>query len=259
MTPFKLGKKPARPLSELPPIAKKLSLANLFPEVQWPTLPIKFGKHLRVRDWEMLGNDQVGNCVWAGAAHEHMQFTAIGDVVDAIFTTKNVIADYSAVTGFDPRDPDSDQGTDMEAAAEYRRKTGIIDSKGVRHKIKAHLRLRPGDLDELATAGNIFEITALGVMWPKSAWDQFDDHLPFTVVPGSPIEGGHYMPVIGRNSAGHFILVTYGRLQAATPEWVKQYADEAKVYLTDEFFVEGKSPLGFDLPKLEHYLKALGR
>ncbi len=254
--PFKFGKLPAKPL---PPEAKKFALSNFFAKVDWPTVPVKFGKHLLVRDWGMLGNDNVGDCVFAGAAHEHMHATRVGDAFDAEFTTENVLSDYSALTGYDPRDPDSDQGSDMHMAAEYRRTVGIVDANGVRHRIKAHLSLKPSNIPQLAMASYIFEgMVGLGVMWPKSASQQFEDHVPFSVVPrDGGIEGGHYMNVIGRNSMGLFVLVTYGRLQAATPKWIQKYADEAKVYLSDETLINGTTPHGFDLTKLRAFLQHL--
>lgn len=254
--PFKFGKLPAKPL---PPEAKKFALANFFPKVEWPTVPVKFGRHLLVRDWGLLGNDQYGCCVWTGAAYEHMQTTRIGDAFDAKFTTENVLSAYGDATDFDRNDPDSDQGTDMHLAAEYRRTVGITDANGVVHKIKAHLSIKPSNVAQLAMASYIFEgMVGLGVMWPKSASQQFENHVPFSVVPrDGGTEGGHYMPVIGRNSMGHFILVTYGRLQAATPRWVQRYADEAKVYLSEESLTNGTTPQGFDLTKLRAFLQHL--
>lgn len=251
---LKLGKLPAQPL---PPEAKKFSLAALMPKPEWPKVPVGFGEHKRVRDWGMLANDKFGNCVWAGAAHEHMMLTMTGDVPDATFTDDNVNSDYAAVTGFRADDPDSDQGTDMRQAADYRRKTGIVDANGVRHKVVAHLALRPGDVEQLALALYLFDAVGVGVKWPASATKQFDDHLPFEVVKGSKLEGGHYMSGVGRNSKGHFLLVTWGRLQAMTPQWYSKFCDEALVYLTEENLSGGKTPDGFDLPKLKQYLRAL--
>ena len=65
--PFKLGKKPARPG------AVKFKLANYLEKLKLPTPPKVFGHEgLIGANWGMLGNDQYGDCVWAGAAHETM-------------------------------------------------------------------------------------------------------------------------------------------------------------------------------------------
>ena len=46
------------------------------------------------------------------------------------FSDFSVLSDYSAVTGFDPADPATDQGTDVQDAATYRRVTGLLDANG---------------------------------------------------------------------------------------------------------------------------------
>ena len=58
------------------------------------------------------------------------------------FNNQSVLKDYSAVTGFNPNDPNTDQGTDMQVAASYRRKTGVLDAAGKRHKVIAYLVFR---------------------------------------------------------------------------------------------------------------------
>ena len=108
----------------------------------------------------MFANDRYGDCVWAGAAHETMLWTEA--MQTAAFNDKNVLSDYSAVTGFDPASPKAtDNGTDMQEAASYRRKTGVLDAKGKRHKVLAYLALRPGDIDQLALAMYLF--SAVGI------------------------------------------------------------------------------------------------
>jgi hypothetical protein len=73
----------------------------------------------------MLGNDEFGDCVFAGAGHEHMVWS--GGKMN--FTTDNVLSDYSAVTGFLRDDPATDQGTVMLDALNYRRHTGVMDGE----------------------------------------------------------------------------------------------------------------------------------
>ena len=133
--PLKLGKKPARPG------AVKLKLAKYLVKPKLPTPPKVFGHEALIGpNWEMLGNDQYGDCVWAGAAHETMLWNK--EAARAVtFNNQSVLKDYSAVTGFNPNDPNTDQGTDMQVAASYRRKTGVLDANGKRHKVIAYLAL----------------------------------------------------------------------------------------------------------------------
>lgn len=250
--PYRLGKKPARPG------AMKLKLSAVLAKADWPVVPVNFGGHNRVRDWGMLGNDKYGDCVWAGAGHEHMMATMVGDVPDATFTTENVLSDYTALTGFSPTDEATDQGTDMVQAAEYRRTTGVVDASGRRHKIAAYLSLKVGDPSQLALAMYLFGIVGIGLRFSNKAMQQFDDHIPWSVVPKAKFEGGHYVPAVGRNSKGHFLVVTWGRLHAMTPSFYAKYCDEAIVYFTDEFLIDGTTPQGFNLAKLKTFFAQLG-
>jgi hypothetical protein len=193
---------------------------------------------------------------WAGAAHETMLYNkeAGGTVA---FTDANVLADYAAVTGFNPGDPTSDQGTDVQDAAAYRRKTGIVDSAGKRHTIAAYLALDPGNLSHLLTAAYLFSAAGIGLSLPASAIDQAKRGEPWDVAPGSPNEGGHYVPLIGRLSSGMLVCVSWGRLQLLTESFFQTFSDEAVAYVSTEDLVDQKSPDGFAYADLIADLAAL--
>ena len=118
MTQLKLGKKPAAPK----PTDFKFS--EFAATIKLPSVPSAFGHGNAYSDWKMLGNDNYGDCVWAGAAHEHMLINKVVHNKDVAFTDASVLADYAAATGFDPNDPSTDNGTDVHQALDYRRKTG---------------------------------------------------------------------------------------------------------------------------------------
>ena len=98
-----------------------------------PPHPKTFGHEGAVTLWGMDANDTVGDCVCAGAAHETILWTTETGH-PATFTDASVLSDYSAVTGYNPDDPNSDQGTDVRTYLKYRAKTGILDGHGARHK-----------------------------------------------------------------------------------------------------------------------------
>lgn len=256
---LKLGKKPAREG------AYKFKLASYLTQAP-PVAPAVFGHTELVSDYGMLGNDQYGDCVWAGAAHETMLWTAEAGSFTA-FSDKGVLSDYSAVTGFTPTDPNSDQGTDMEEAAKYRRKTGVIDGKSKRHLVDAYLELpgvsarganSPALISSIAWSSYVFGALGIGIEFPNSAMDQFNAGEPWSVVKGSPIEGGHYIPLVGRRANGNFVVVTWGALQEVTPEFLLAYVDEAVAYVSIESLKSGKTLEGFDIAALEASLSALG-
>lgn len=245
---FKLGKAPARLGAVTFQMKKYVNLSRL------PTPPAEFGHEDLVANYGILGNAQYGCCVWSGAAHETMLWNREAGKTVA-FSTPNVLSDYTAVTGFNKADPNTDQGTDMQKAASYRLKTGVADANGNRHKIAAYLAIEVGNLDEMLVAAYVFGASGTGVLVPESAQDQFE-HEPWSVVPGSRVEGGHYVPLMGMRG-GNFIFNTWGGCQPATPEWVSKYMDEGLLYLTEEFLLSGKSLEGFDLSQLQDDLTAL--
>jgi hypothetical protein len=246
---MKLGKRPAAPRPH------DLKLAAYAPKL--PTPPALFG-HERsvVTRWGMLGNDQYGDCVFAGAAHETALWTAEAGR-PASFDDKHVLADYGAVTGFTPNDPNSDQGTDVHQALAYRRATGIADAHGKRHKLGAYMTLRPGDWTQLCEAAYLFSAVGIGIEFPDYAMGQFDAGLPWNVKSGGHIEGGHYIPVVGRPARGFVDVVTWGRVQRMSEGFYVKYCDEAYALLSPEMLSGGRSLEGFNLRQLQADLKTV--
>ncbi len=208
--------------------------------------------------WYLANGVVTHNCVWSGASHETMIWGRKG-YTPPDFTDSDVLDDYGAVTGFKPDDPSTDNGTDMTAAAKYRQKTGIKDAAGTRHKIDAYVALRVGNIDELALATYLTSAIGLGVQMPGSAEDQFNAMEPWSVVHGSHIEGGHYVPCFGRNKSGNFLVVTWGRLHAVEPAFLAAYMDEGIAYISLEALEHKLTPDGFDANGLRSALPQLGR
>jgi hypothetical protein len=244
---MKLGKKPARPE------AMKFKLRQFIDPKALPKPPAKFGHEDLIWEgsWGMLGNDNYGDCVWAGAAHETMMWCREAGMTTT-FTADGVLSDYAAATGFDPARPETDQGSDMKDAASYRRKTGIIDDKGTRHKVAAYLAIDPGNLTELYQAMWLFGAVGGGIEFPMSAWDQFKKGKPWTFVRGSRLDGGHYIPLVAKRR--QIVCVTWGKLQPMSAAFLHHYQDEAVAYVSNETLTNNKSPEGFDSDSL---LKAL--
>lgn len=249
MPELKLGKKPARP------DAVKLKLANYIDTTALPTPPAEFGHERLVNQWGMLGNDQYGDCVWAGASHEVILWNReAGKTVN--ITTQSTLKNYSQVTGFNPNDPSTDQGTDMEVAAKYRRKTGLVDADGKRHKIGAYVALKPGDLNELWYATYLFDGVGIGVNFPSQWMDAFNAGKPWDKVRRPKIEGGHYITAVAKRG-GDSTIITWAQPVPLTGAGYAQFNDETLAYLTEEKLVNGKSLEGFDLATLRKDLASV--
>ncbi len=247
----KLGKKPARK-SFTPRLADFFSLKDL------PIPPAAFGNEAAVAEWHMLGNDQWGNCVWAGAAHLEYLWSLAGARPRVRITTADTFADYAAATGFAYTDA-TDNGTDMQAGAEYWRTVGIRDALAQRHRIDCHLALDAGNWYQMVLATYLFGGCGIGLNLPRSALAQNDAHVPWTVVPRSKIEGGHFVPAVCCHGNGNVGVVTWGTLQEMSQDFYEQYSDEARVYLSLEILNDaGLSPEGFAVADLRSYINRIG-
>jgi hypothetical protein len=250
-----LGKKHARKG------AVKFQLKEFIDPAAIPRPPKEFGKEAEPQklglSWGMLGNDYYGDCVLAGACHETMLWNAIaGKRVN--FREVDALRAYAAITGFDPARPETDQGTDMEEAAAYRRKVGLTDAGGQVHKVAAYLALQPGDPNDLWGASYLFRAIGVGFMFPSTAMKQFNLGKQWSIVHGATADGGHYVPGFARRN-GHLMTCSWGRLQPMTLGFYEKYADEVVAYVSEEMLTNNTSPEGFDSQKLQEYLAKLGK
>lgn len=251
---LKLGKSPASHDT------RDLQLAHFEEEgIKLSIAPVGFGPYhkLPADGWGMLGNDLVGDCEWAEAAHCVMALNALVDKT-VTFNDKGVLADYSACTGYDPKDPSTDLGTDMHKSLAYRRKKGVVDAHGHRHKIGAYLALEPGNWTQLLEALDVFEVISIGFAFPDYAMSQFNRNKPWSVVSGAPEPNeGHAVNVVGRPKSRSIYVVTWGRLQEMTNAFYAKYCDEAYAFVSTEDLELGKSPTGYDLSQLNSILTQL--
>jgi hypothetical protein len=254
MTDLKLGKAPAKPSPK----------DFLFAEFEVPAVvlkeaPVGFGHDKGTWDWKMLGNDRVGDCVFAGAAHETMIWNAIAKKT-VPFNDSVVLADYGAVTGYVLGDPSTDNGTYVRDAMSYRRHTGIGDTTGARHQIAAYVSLEPGSWHELLQALYIFDAVGIGFEVPEYAMQQFGAGKPWAYSKNNPngnIIGGHYVPVTGRPNVSTLNVVSWARVQKMTRAFFQHYCDEAWGIVSVESMVNGKTAEGYDLAALNAAVEVL--
>jgi len=172
----------------------------------------------------------------------------VGDPDTAIFNDACVLSDYSAVTGFNPAVPSSDQGGDMHDFMKYRRHTGLLDANGKRHKIGCYVWLEPGNVQHLMVAMYLFGAVGVGVQLPASALDQFDKGQPWAVVGGSSNVGGHYVPLVAnRNNP---VCVTWAKTQEMTVGFYKRCNDESAAMISADYLRAGHTPEGFNVSEL---------
>jgi len=215
--------------------------------------------------WGGCGNFQAGDCSIAGACHETQTWFWATHRPIPPFTDASGIADYSRAlvaqggASYDPNNPATDTGLDPVALASWRQTVGITDAAGGVHKIGPFASI--GDLDHLDLACYLFGAAAICWQLPDNAEAQFRAEEPWDDTSGAP-GAGHYTAYVGRNTAGNRIIVTWGRLQAATPEYVEKYMYPAPYggisFLSQEYLLAtGKSPESINWAQLNAYMASL--
>jgi hypothetical protein len=216
---LKLGKKPAQPARP----QLRLTAAHLT-ALPAPPAEVDYGAGA----YPMYGNDQYGDCVEAGIGHQVGQYTRYARGVEALFTDADILNAYSAITGFRADDPSTDQGTYTQDAMTWWRRTGLAG-----HRILMFASLDVADTTALKQAIELFGAVGIGFNFPASAMDQFDDGEPWTVVKGSPLEGGHYVIATGYDQ-DYLKVKTWGTQQLMAWPFHAAYTDEAWVVITAE-------------------------
>lgn len=259
--PVKLGKLPPRIDSRTLRLAKYLgqqgtdrrALPPAPPAVDWTA---------KISSWPMMANDTLGDCTCAAAGHMIECWTAnLGDAFTP--TSAQIIAAYSATSGYVSGDPATDNGAVELDVLNHWRQQGIAG-----HKIDAYAAL------DVAAASNrqnhecvkqaiaVFGGAYIGLALPLSAQQQDVwnvpspwSHLRGQGAPGS--WGGHAVPVLAYDADG-LTCITWGAKKRMTWDFFAQYCDEAYAPLSPDWLSQqGLDPSGLDFTQLQSDLSAL--
>ena len=239
-TQGKLGKLPVRT------DVRTLSLARYIESAKLPPPPPDLDLAEAVPEWPMYGNDRIGDCTTAAAAHMIEAWTAPTRGVAVEVSESAVLSAFDKVKQVDP-------ATGEEGAVEldvltYWRKRGIGG-----HRIGAFARVPVWDHRLVRDAAYLFGGLYIGLELPLTAqrqpmWD-WTHSLSGPARPGS--WGGHAVDVVAYDR--HTLtVVTWGRLQQLTWAFWDRYVDEVYAILSVDFLDEaGEAPNGFDLAALK--------
>lgn len=245
-----LGKLPAKYDS------RTLRLENYLPEViKLPPLPPVHDWNKKISKWTMMLNDQIGDCVVVGAAHQNQRWTSNAGR-EVIVSDKTVRDVYFSLTG------GADTGLYLIEFLKWWRRHGL----GNLAPIGAFVAVSPKNFTLMRYACYLFGGVYLGLSLPLSAQYQSDKGYTWDVLPGGPIGdgspgswGGHAV-ASGKYSSSLWSLDTWGDQQLATQNFIGQYCDEAYAILSlDWFMADHKTPLEMDWRTLQADLKAVTR
>ena len=196
-----------------------------------------------VAEFGMMDNDTLGDCTAAGVAHAYQIWT--GDVRrEWTPTDAQVVAFYSATTGYRPGEASTDQGGVESDILAYLLKNGYYG-----HHIGAYAAIDVKNLYHVQQAAALFGPLYIGVALPVSAQTQDVWDVPSSGVAGSGAPGswgGHCVVVVGYD-ATHVTVITWGALKKMTWAFWNAYVDEAYAVLAAAWIGnKGEAPSGFD-------------
>ena len=209
-----------------------------------------------VKSWPMLRNDELGDCTAAAAGHLIHAWSA-NNGAPVVLSDQQVVDAYSAITGYDPSDPSTDQGAVELDVLNYWKRTGIAG-----HKIAGYVALSPRNREHIALSIDLLGGCYLGVALPVSAQTQEVWDVPEggAVGDGAPASWGlHAVPALNYGPAG-ITIVTWGQLKTLTWSFFDAYVDEAYGVLSAADWAQGgtkTAPSGFNLAQLQEDLRAI--
>jgi hypothetical protein len=171
----------------------------------------------------MFANDEIGNCVIAGRAHQTFRFELIEQKKVIRIRTADVTREYFKQTG------GKDTGlVALESLKRWRKVGWKIGKNSL--KIQAFSELNRSNHNEIKQAIVLDIGVGVGLALPAAADAQFNSGKLWEVVTGSQGKinswGGHYVYVCGYTDSGP-VCVTWGEKQEMTWDFFDKYCDEA--------------------------------
>jgi hypothetical protein len=205
-----------------------------------------------------MGNDQLGDCVIAGAYH--VVGTATGNAGELYHATMpQVLADYSAIGGYNPSDPSTDQGCDEVTALNYWTQHGFANGT----KLAGWLTVDSTNTSEVQSACYLFENLYFGIELPDSWTSVSGDGFVWDLDTPNP-NNGHCVIGAGYGAAG-VTIDTWGMLGVITWKAIAGLCTPASggalyVMLTPDMLAKGaaKAPNGFAWADLIADFDAMG-
>jgi hypothetical protein len=242
---------------------RTLRLAKYLDKGRLPAAPREVRYSAAVPDPGMLCNDEIGCCVISAMAHLTMYQSANERLPLPPPSIAEVIATYSAIGGYVPGQPSTDNGCNMLAALKYWRRHGMPIG-GALHKIHAFAAVNPHDPQDVASAlwlfGGLFVAVELPIAaQDMQAWTGVPTQVSGDWEPGG--WGGHCVTIQdiqGGPRGDTFGVCTWGGITPMDTGFLQAYGSEAYVVLSDDWLgPDGRCPAGFDREALAQDLAAL--
>ena len=237
---MRFGRTPSDPAK----LARRLLLSDYL--VGLPVMPPSVDHSAVGEEFGELGNDTVGDCTVAAVGHAIQVADFFGQGKPATVTTKQILAAYSAITGYDPSDPNSDQGANLLDVLHYWQNSSISGER-----LNAYVSFDSAKADHWRATIDLFGSAYIGVWLPATVVDALDSGkvIDWTATNGPGLQdAGHCVVAIGYD-ATVLKVVTWGLVITMSWAFAAKYCDEAYAPLMPSW-ASGKEPGGFNLSQL---------
>ena len=223
----------------------------------------------KVSNWGVHLNNQIGCCAIAMVANSRKSWTT-NDAAPVIADPSDdqVLADYQAISGYRPGNPDTDQGCVMLDVLNAWRSGGLCGGH-----IRAYAQVHAGDIETVLTGCHYFGGLMMGVQLPAAvqgnteSWkappapQQFGEWSPGSWG-GHAIFGGAYEVANGRKSSteldGVLRFVSWGQVIEMSFNFLRSYGDEIYVGVSADYLgPDFTAPSGIDMNLLLSDIGAL--
>lgn len=197
----------------------------------------------------------VGDCVECDDLRCIALWTSLGAGPPARPNTRDALALYAKIAGFDPRDQNSDQGTEPHDNAKYMQAVGWTDAYGRTHKLDAWAPLDPKNHNHIKWALQVFGCAKLCIDFPSFASTQFDANQAWDYSGQAyRLEGGHDVQIVQYEMRGSrlvYDIVTWGRRMSVTDRFFDKFATDVIAPCSRDFLkTSGSAPNNLNLDQM---------
>jgi hypothetical protein len=208
--------------------------------------------------WQMLGNDDYGDCVPVTWANLRRLVTALLTSTEVYPTLDQVLTLYKTQN---PDFPAQDDGMDIQTCLEHLVSEGGPD--GVKAVAFAKVdHTNPAECQAAIALAGLWT----GINVDQAQQDQFRAHQPWDVVKGSPLDGGHSVITGGYGPGGEAELggderfITWADETSFTDAFWSEQVEECWLVIWPEMFGTAEFEQGIDVAKLaQEYAQITGK
>jgi hypothetical protein len=223
--------------AQLPTVAGHLAALQDVPAV------VDWSRDVAPGSWGMCGNDVLGDCTCAAVAHAIALWQSYCPPV-TFLTDQEVVAFYSAVSGYNPGRPETDRGARCADVLQRWMRQGVACAGGV-DLLAAFATIDPRNHAQVRAALWAMGAVYAGVLLHEAQ----ESEAVWSDLTGS-IVGGHCVLLVAADHNG-LTCVTWGELRRITWAWWDACAEEAYALLSPRWLAAGRAPQGFPVAALQ--------